>query len=34
MQLQCTVQEGHLWFSNATETVAITIAPLLLHFSS
>jgi uncharacterized protein YaeQ len=28
MQLQCTVQDGHLWFSNATETVAITLAPL------
>jgi len=34
MQLQCTVQEGHLWFSNATETVAITVAPLLPQFSS
>jgi uncharacterized protein YaeQ len=28
MQLQCTVQDGHLWFSNATETVAITLAVL------
>jgi uncharacterized protein YaeQ len=28
MQLQCTVQDGHLWFSNATETVAITLTPL------
>ncbi len=34
MQLQCTVQEGHLWFSNATETVAITVVPLLRHFPS
>ena len=25
MQLQCTVQDGHLWFSNATETIAITL---------
>ena len=25
MQLQCTVQDGHLWFSNATETVAVTL---------
>ncbi len=24
MQLQCTVQDGHVWFSNATETVAVT----------
>jgi uncharacterized protein YaeQ len=29
MQLQCTVQDGHLWFSNATETIAITLTPLL-----
>ncbi len=28
MQLQCTVQDGHLWFSNATETVAVTLAAL------
>jgi len=28
MQLQCTVQEGHVWFSNATETIAITLAAL------
>ncbi len=28
MQLQCTVQEGHLWFSNAHETVAITLTNL------
>jgi len=34
MQLQCTMQEGHLWFSNATETVAITVVPLLHHSSS
>jgi uncharacterized protein YaeQ len=29
MQLQCTVQDGHLWFSNADETVAITLTTLL-----
>lgn len=34
MQLQCTVQEGHLWFSTAAETVAITLDPLRPHFSS
>ena len=34
MQLQCTVQEGHLWFSSATEAVAITVAPLPARFSS
>jgi uncharacterized protein YaeQ len=28
MQLQCTVQDGHLWFSNATETVAVTLTVL------
>jgi uncharacterized protein YaeQ len=28
MQLQCTVQDGHLWFSNATETVAVTLVAL------
>jgi uncharacterized protein YaeQ len=28
MQLQCTVQEGHVWFSNATETIAITLTAL------
>ena len=28
MQLQCTVQDGHLWFSNATETVAVALAAL------
>ena len=28
MQFQCTVQDGHLWFSNATETVAITLGAL------
>ncbi len=28
MQLQCTVQDGHIWLSNATETVAITLAAL------
>ena len=28
MELQCTVQEGHLWFSNADETVAIAITTL------
>ena len=28
MQLQCTVQDGHLWFSNATDTVAITLTNL------
>ncbi len=28
MQLQCTVQDGHLWFSSATETVAITLVAL------
>ena len=34
MQLQCTVQEGHLWFSSATETVAITLETLRPHSSS
>jgi uncharacterized protein YaeQ len=29
MQLQCTVQDGQLWFSNATETIAITLATLV-----
>jgi uncharacterized protein YaeQ len=28
MQLSCTVQDGHLWFSNATETVAVTLRVL------
>jgi uncharacterized protein YaeQ len=28
MQLACTVQDGHLWFSNATETVAVTLTVL------
>ena len=28
MQLSCTVQDGHLWFSNATDTVAITLTNL------
>ena len=28
MQLQCTVQDGHLWFSDAQQTVAITLVPL------
>ena len=28
MQLQCTVQDGHIWFSNATETIAITLTVL------
>jgi uncharacterized protein YaeQ len=28
MQLSCTVQDGHLWFGNATETVAITLPVL------
>jgi uncharacterized protein YaeQ len=28
MQLQCTVQEGQLYFSNATETVQIELAEL------
>jgi uncharacterized protein YaeQ len=28
MQLQCTVQDGHLWFSSATDTVAITLVAL------
>ena len=28
MQLQCTVQDGHLWFSSANETVAVTLVPL------
>jgi uncharacterized protein YaeQ len=28
MQLHCTVQDGHLWFSNATETVGITLTVL------
>jgi uncharacterized protein YaeQ len=28
MELQCTVQDGHLWFSNATETIEISLTPL------
>ena len=28
MQLTCTVQDGHLWFANATETVAVTLTVL------
>ena len=28
MQLQCTVQDGHVWFSNATDTVAVTLVAL------
>jgi uncharacterized protein YaeQ len=28
MQLTCTVQDGHLWFSNATATVAVTLTVL------
>jgi uncharacterized protein YaeQ len=28
MQLSCTVQDGHLWFSNATETVAVECSVL------
>jgi uncharacterized protein YaeQ len=28
MQLQCTVQDGHLWVSNATETIAVTLVAL------
>ena len=28
MQLQCTVQDGHVWFSNATETVGVTLVTL------
>jgi uncharacterized protein YaeQ len=28
MQLQCTVQDGQLWFSNATETIAITLTTM------
>ena len=28
MQLQCTVQDGHLWFSSETETVAVTLTVL------
>jgi uncharacterized protein YaeQ len=28
MHLQCTVQEGQLWFSNAAETVQIELAEL------
>lgn len=28
MQLQCTVQDGQLWFSNADETVAITLTTI------
>jgi uncharacterized protein YaeQ len=28
MQLQCTVQDGHLWFSDATDTVAVTLIAL------
>jgi uncharacterized protein YaeQ len=28
MQLQCTVQEGHLWFSSTAETVAVTLVAL------
>jgi len=28
MQLTCTVQDGHLWFGNATETVEVTLTVL------
>ena len=28
MQLQCTVQEGQLWFSDAAETVQVELAAL------
>jgi len=28
MQIQCTVQDGHLWVSNATETVAVSLVAL------
>jgi uncharacterized protein YaeQ len=28
MQLQCTVQDDHVWFSNATETVALALTVL------
>ena len=28
MQLSCTVQDGHLWFSNTAETVTITLTNL------
>jgi uncharacterized protein YaeQ len=28
MQLQCTVQDGHLWFSSANETVDVMLVPL------
>jgi uncharacterized protein YaeQ len=30
MQLQCTVQDGHLWFSSANETVDLMLVPLLV----
>ncbi len=28
MQLQCTVQDGHLWFSSGSETVQMTLTAL------
>ena len=28
MQLQCTVQDGHIWFSDATRTVAVETSTL------
>jgi uncharacterized protein YaeQ len=28
MQLQCTVQDGHIWFSNARSTVPFTLDPI------
>jgi uncharacterized protein YaeQ len=28
MQLQCTIQDGHVWFSTDKETVAITLTVL------
>jgi uncharacterized protein YaeQ len=31
MQLQCTVQDGHLWFSSGSETVPITLSVLRQH---
>ena len=34
MQLHCTIQDGHIWFSDAADTVAVEIAQIRTNLTA